>query len=48
LFDALANVLDFGEGLLHVFAVADDAYFGPHGALEAIAELEGVFAGGAL
>ena len=47
-FDALADVLDFGEGFFHVLAVADDADFGPHHALQAVAELEGVFAGGAL
>jgi hypothetical protein len=47
-FDALADVLDFGEGRLHVVAVADDADFRPHDALHAVAELERVFAGGAL
>ena len=37
-----------GRAACHVLAVADDADFGPHHALEAVAELEGVFAVAAL
>src|SRR5262249_34377116 len=43
-FDSLTNLLNFGNRLLHLLAIADDADLRPHYALHAIAELEWVLA----
>jgi len=46
--DTFADFLDFGEGFLHIAAIADDADIIPHHALESVAELERILAAIAL